>query len=401
MQFYGDLTFLGVYLLGLFFIPSWRKKKKEHDWLPWMFGWTVFMFFSYVLYLEIIRGTAFFLIPIAFFGLFALFYFKEKRRLLNGTLFNIFLVVLATYLGITAIRTNNYFLITLAIIALLAIFIALALGLYALIIFLYWNAVVVMRKEGRSLGNLLTLLLAIGLTLLLIYNFFFQSLLPTWLSLPLTIAPFILTYFAFVFYNFLTVSTLYQFNQPKYTQDYIVVLGSGLINGEIVPPLLQARINKAIQFYKAQNRATLNPPKIVMSGGQGPDELLPESVAMKMYALTQGIPDDDILVEAHSKNTLENMRFSKETMIEDFGNANFQAIFTTNNYHLFRAGLFARMAGLKADGIGAKTAFYFLPNAFIREFIAIVMMYKRRHIIVCGLAAIGMVMLFLTGLIIQ
>ncbi|MCT2363152.1 YdcF family protein [Enterococcus faecalis] len=401
MQFYGDLTFLGVYLLGLFFIPSWRKKKKEHDWLPWMFGWTVFMFFSYVLYLEIIRGTAFFLIPIAFFGLFALFYFKEKRRLLNGTLFNIFLVVLATYLGITAIRTNNYFLITLAIIALLAIFIALALGLYALIIFLYWNAVVVMRKEGRSLGNLLTLLLAIGLTLLLIYNFFFQSLLPTWLSLPLTIAPFILTYFAFVFYNFLTVSTLYQFNQPKYTQDYIVVLGSGLINGEIVPPLLQARINKAIQFYKAQNRATLNPPKIVMSGGQGPDELLPESVAMKMYALTQGIPDDDILVEAHSKNTLENMRFSKETMIEDFGNANFQAIFTTNNYHLFRAGLFALMAGLKADGIGAKTAFYFLPNAFIREFIAIVVMYKRRHIIVCGLAAIGMVMLFLTGLIIQ
>ena len=401
MQFYGDLTFLGVYLLGLFFIPSWRKKKKEHDWLPWMFGWTVFMFFSYVLYLEIIRGTAFFLIPIAFFGLFALFYFKEKRRLLNGTLFNIFLVVLATYLGITAIRTNNYFLITLAIIALLAIFIALALGLYALIIFLYWNAVVVMRKEGRSLGNLLTLLLAIGLTLLLIYNFFFQSLLPTWLSLPLTIAPFILTYFAFVFYNFLTVSTLYQFNQPKYTQDYIVVLGSGLINGEIVPPLLQARINKAIQFYKAQNRATLNPPKIVMSGGQGPDELLPESVAMKMYALTQGIPDDDILVEAHSKNTLENMRFSKETMIEDFGNANFQAIFTTNNYRLFRAGLFARMAGLKADGIGAKTAFYFLPNAFIREFIAIVVMYKRRHIIVCGLAAIGMVMLFLTGLIIQ
>ena len=72
--------------------------------------------------------------------------------------------------------------------------------------------------------------------------------------------------------------------------------------------------------------------------------------------------------------------------------------FTTNNYHLFRAGLFARMAGLKADGIGAKPL---LPNAFIREFIAIVVMYKRRHIIVCGLAAIGMVMLFLTGLIIQ
>ena len=63
-----------------------------------------------------------------------------------------FLVVLATYLGITAIPPSNY--------CPAGIFIALALGLYALIIFLYWNAVVVMRKEGRSLGNLLTLLLA-------------------------------------------------------------------------------------------------------------------------------------------------------------------------------------------------------------------------------------------------
>ena len=79
------------------------------------------------------------------------------------------------------------------------------------------------------------------------------------------------------------------------------MLGSGLINGEIVPPLLQARINKAIQFYKAQKSRNVKSTKIVMSGGQGPDELLPESVAMKMYALTQGIPDDDILVEAHSK----------------------------------------------------------------------------------------------------
>ena len=118
---------------------------------------------------------------------------------------------------------------------------------------------------------------------------------------------------------------------------------------------------------------------------------------MKMYALTQGIPDDDILVEAHSKH-IENMRFSKETMIEDFGNANFQAILL-QTIITFSGRVFS-LEWLKADGIGAKPLL-FLPNAFIREFIAIVVMYKRRHIIVCGLAAIGMVMLFLTGLIIQ
>ena len=86
-------------------------------------------------------------------------------------------------------------------------------------------------------------------------------------------------------------------------------------------------------------------------------------------------------------------------MIEDFGNANFKP-FYYKQLSPFRAGLFARMAGLKLMALVQKPLL-FLPNAFIREFIAIVVMYKRRHIIVCGLAAIGMVMLFLTGLIIQ
>lgn len=178
MQFYGDLAFLGVYSLSLSFIPSRRKKRKEYDWPPWMFGWTIFIFFSYVLYLEITHNTAFFLIPITFSGLLTLFCFKRKRCLLNGTPSNIFPVVLMTYLGVIAIHTSNYFPITLVVIALLAAFTALALELYVLIISLCWDAAVVMRKEGRFLGNLLTLLLVVGLTLLSIYNFFFQSLLP-------------------------------------------------------------------------------------------------------------------------------------------------------------------------------------------------------------------------------
>ncbi len=55
----------------------------------------------------------------------------------------------------------------------------------------------------------------------------------------------------------------------------------------------------------------------------------------------------------------------------------YRAIFTSNNYHIFRAGLYAKQAGLKADGIGAKTAFYYLPNAFLREYIAILVLHKK------------------------
>ncbi|MBZ9633404.1 YdcF family protein [Clostridium sp. FP1] len=60
----------------------------------------------------------------------------------------------------------------------------------------------------------------------------------------------------------------------------------------------------------------------------------------------------------------------------------------TNNYHLFRSGIYARLTGLKSQGIGSKTAPYFLPNAMIRGYIAIVAMHKKGHIIIVTLILI-------------
>lgn len=90
-------------------------------------------------------------------------------------------------------------------------------------------------------------------------------------------------YFFIHLSNFLSAYFLYQFNRPRRNQDFIIVLGSGLINDK-VPPLLASRINKAIDFYWKQ--ATVNtPPTIIFSGGQGPDEGLPEAEAMQNYAV--------------------------------------------------------------------------------------------------------------------
>lgn len=138
--------------------------------------------------------------------------------------------------------------------------------------FSFWNGVTVLRRESHSLANLLTLILAIFLTLFLVFDFFLLKYLPQWINALFFCVPLILIYLFIVFYNFLTVSFLYQFNRPRYNQDFIVVLGAGLINGETVSPLLAKRINKAIAFYRAQSRATLNPPILLMSGGQGADE---------------------------------------------------------------------------------------------------------------------------------
>jgi Uncharacterized conserved protein len=49
-----------------------------------------------------------------------------------------------------------------------------------------------------------------------------------------------------------------------------------------------------------------------MSGGKGSDEKLSEAQAMKNYALEQGIPEEDILLEDTSVNTMENLANSKK-----------------------------------------------------------------------------------------
>lgn len=49
-----------------------------------------------------------------------------------------------------------------------------------------------------------------------------------------------------------------------------------------------------------------------MSGGQGPDEVISEALAMKNYAVEMNIPEEDILMEDKSTNTKENLLFSTE-----------------------------------------------------------------------------------------
>ena len=382
--------FIAMALYFIVLIGLWIRFKGKR--LSRFLIWTGIFMLLYFCILEIQNRTFFILIPLFFLLLFCYFYFKEKCRLRNGWLFNLMLI---SFMGYVAIVTaTNGSLIGAGILAILAVLflIVILFGLYAAIIFLIGNSFIVLRHESRRLPNLLTLILALAIIALIVMQIYGPKILPNWsvilLSIPTTIA----FYFFVVFWNFLSISIIYQFNQPKFNQDYIVVLGAGLIGGEKVTPLLAKRIDRAIQFYKKQSEETLSPPQLLMSGGQGPDEKIPEAQAMREYALEQGIPDEDILMEAQSTNTLENMRFSKEIM-ERENPSGYHAIFTSNNYHIFRAGMYAEEVGLKIDGIGSKTARYYLPNAFLREFIAVALMNKRLHPLVCGLIALRLIAL--------
>ena len=86
---------------------------------------------------------------------------------------------------------------------------------------------------------------------------------------------------------------------------------------------------------------------------------------MRHYLIDQGIPPESIHPESESKNTYQNMAFSKK--IIDQINANGKVTFVTTNYHVFRSGVWAQQAGLQAEGIGSKTKWWYWPNAFMRE----------------------------------
>ena len=100
---------------------------------------------------------------------------------------------------------------------------------------------------------------------------------------------------------------------------------------------------------------------------------MPEAEAIRQYLLSKGIEDRLILPEDRSRNTYENMDFSRRIIEEE--NPESQVVFATSSYHVFRSGLCARQAGLTAEGIGSKTKWWFWPNAFMRETVGL--MQKR------------------------
>ena len=179
--------------------------------------------------------------------------------------------------------------------------------------------------------------------------------------------------------------------KPAFDKDFIIILGCKIRADGTPLPLLRGRIDRAIRFYKDQLEATGKKACFIPSGGQGEDEIMSEAESMKNYLLEQGIDSELILPETKSTTTLENMLFSSEIAKERAEES--KIVFSTTNYHIFRSGMFSNKAGLKADGIGAKTKWYFWPNALIREFIGILVSEFKINIAVI-LAVVALSALF-------
>ncbi|QNQ84392.1 YdcF family protein [Lactobacillus sp. PV037] len=328
------------------------------------------------------------------FAIFIISWLIEPRRSINAVFFTAFVLSFALWCGKLLFSQKNTFLTWSFGLIVLGMFILIFILVIFSWAFFLWNAYFVWKYESHTLPNLLTLFSGIGLMLIwiLIRLHVFKNV-PDWVNILLSGIVVLAFYLLIIMYNFLINLTLYQFVPRHYKQDYLIVLGAGLVNGKKVSRLLGARIDRAIAFSYTQYDKGHPHPKFIMSGGKGSDEKVSEASAMRDYAINRGIAAEDILLEDRSKNTYENMLYSKEVAIKDFGSKKFHAKFFTNNYHLFRAGLYAKKAHLHANGVGAPTRLYYLPNAIIREFVGIFVMHKQRHFVIMGVITLIFVLL--------
>ena len=158
---------------------------------------------------------------------------------------------------------------------------------------------------------------------------------------------------------------------PAPDADYILILGCRFRRDGTLTPLLRGRVDRAIEFWKWQRQATGREAVLMPSGGQGSDEPIAEAEAMRRYMIDQGIPEDRIVLEDRSRNTYQNMQYSRALIEKAAPGA--KVVYATTNYHVFRSGVWANLAGLPCEGMGSRTKWWYWPNAFMRECVGLIL----------------------------
>lgn len=227
--------------------------------------------------------------------------------------------------------------------------------IFGSICILYWLILCIYTKKLNTMFTPFWLLAGI---ILIVYERI-RSYLPVWcisIAAALALIGFVL---------FLTVESLILiFAKQKAPEDmeYLIVLGAQ-IRGKKITDTLQRRLDAALAYTK-KNVHT----KIIVSGGQGKHEDIPEAEAMRRYLMERGFPKIRLCVEDRSTTTYENLKNSAEFLKKEQSSVGI----VTNNFHIFRSIWIAKHVGYKnVSGVAAGTKKVMWPNYMVREFFAV------------------------------
>ena len=326
------------------------------------------------------------MVAAVFAVLYVVYRRKDRRLLRNG----VFLVIAAFYavvgvvnLLLAAVPGFDVVVVVLLVVAPLAVVVLAGFAIA--------NGVTVIRREGLSAGTSLSLLAGIALLVLPATGLLlFRSGGPNAIRAGALLV-LVCGYAGVVFVAFLLYSVVYGRMQHRVRPAALVVLGSRIIDGR-VPPLLASRLDKALQLYRRQ-AATGAAPLLIPTGGQGDDETRAEGAAMAEYLIEHGADPADVRPEVQARNTRENLLLSAAVQSE--AGRPGPALAVTNDYHVLRTAVLARQTGSDTQVVGSPTARYYVPSAFLREFVAVVVEHKRLHLVVAAIVLVGLVTVYL------
>jgi len=149
----------------------------------------------------------------------------------------------------------------------------------------------------------------------------------------------------------ITAVRIYRYgnNPVEINADAAVVLGAAVWSNSL-SPVFRERINHAIELYR---RGKVR--KLFFTGGQGNPNEPTEAAAARSYAMANGIPAQDILVEQTSHTTYENIVNAKQLV--DTNNLK-TVLLVSDPMHMRRAMTMANDIGLQASPSPTQTSRY-------------------------------------------
>ena len=149
-----------------------------------------------------------------------------------------------------------------------------------LCLFLIISNIILLKREGKSLPNLLSILLCSALIIGAGSVFFSYDVLDQLMDVHSYagycfslwiegIFAVLVSYFEAMFYATFFVSVKAGRHKPKLNKDYIIILGCRMRDDGKPAKLLRSRIDRAFEFAKLQKKTTGKDLVFVPSGGQG------------------------------------------------------------------------------------------------------------------------------------
>ncbi len=148
-------------------------------------------------------------------------------------------------------------------------------------------------------------------------------------------------------------SKIYSDIEDVPTGKIAIVFGAGLKSDGTVTRILRDRVNAAIQLYQAGKVE-----KILFSGDNSVVEYN-EPGAMYAYAITQGIPEEDLVLDYAGRRTYDTCYRAKEIFQID------EAILVTQRFHLARALFLCKNFGIESTGYSANLSYYLKSSRLI------------------------------------